>query len=654
MLFVDGRRSIHAHDRLKAFCAQDQQKTSHYGEFVDLYPSRGIAAVIGVLNVKDCKSIEDLHRAEEELNMWMQKFTPILYAQKYWEEAFDSPMAPKHFVDKRLFVFDSFDENNRIDLAKATVKRGELVAFPPVENMDLHLNVVVNDLAVSTFMNLEGRIRILDGLGHGNVTDSNGKAKGKKDTQSNPLGIGDVATIVGPNSALNDLDKSFEDDDDDADMHAADGSGEEASESGQNNNAKDQRSSKGGAKMTGLRGLAVNAVKALNNRNALMDDFYASLPPIEHELQTPIDFSFDEEKLTAKDIETIFKRNTARREKHAADLALMAGSAMDAYDRYTKAAESSKQAHDPLWYAAALEGIATSFIAMADTGGHGADTYLENNFQYPDDVMLAALTVLGNVEDGKDSTKIDKSKTTMPRAVYALLEEAYGIYSRNVKLASIYSELLLKTAWYTAELEGLHLRCRWGDGFSGGNDHDDADGHAMTAAISGSQKRWEMTSVSKIDLGVLRKRGKLDAALSKNGATQCLRFTELLHRAAGNGGVDAYTRACTAARCAKLCLKGVRGPYWGSLDTRNYVQKRLSLPRKAAFFTAVAAESMSQCKAADAQTRASGFWAAASHLYSKDGNKFDGNNMYAWAALRATILHGMSLYAGSVSSEKGN
>ena len=641
MLFVDGKHSIHALDRLKAFSNKDQTRSSHYGEFVDLYPSRGIASVIGVLNVKDCKSEEDLHRAEEELKSWKEQFTPILYAQKYWDEAFDSPMAPKHYIEKRLFVFDSFDEENDLDLTMSNLKPGELVAFPPTENMDLHLNVVVNDLAVSMYMNLERRIRTLDKLGI-DKKESGRKKLGTKQSSK----IRDIADIVGPNSNLNDL--SLDDDD----MELVAGTGPVSEESSSESAGKND---KGGEKMAlpGLGRMAANAVKAFQKGNAIVDDAYANLVPIEHELQTPIDSNFDEAKLIGRDVELLFKRNAARREKHGADFALQAGSTMDAYDRYTKAAEASKAAHDPLWYAAALEGIATSFVAMSDTGGHGADMYLENNFQYPDEIMLAALTILGIGDDGKDATKIDKSKTTMPRAVYALLEETEGIYSRNIKLASIHSELVLKMAWYTAELEGLHARCRWGEGFAGVADEEATDEHTMITSISGTQNRWELTSVFNIDLSALQKRGRLDASLSQNTATQCQRFTELLHRASASGGLDSFTRATVAARCAKLCLQGIRVPNWIDSQSHNKRPQRETFPRKAGLFTTIAAESMSQCKSRNAQVCAKGFWAAASHLYSKDGNRFDGNNMYAWAALRCTILHAVSLYGGPASSEKG-
>ena len=497
----------------------------------------------------------------------------------------------------------------------------------------------------------------MDGLG---IEKSDPERAGK---DSRPSGIQDIANIVGEsNTEFNEMLNTNEDQEEESNGNGNSNSNsnsdtekgresksETSSGANGSGDGKDSKHNKGGVgRIRAIRGL----VKALNNRNALVNDACAVLPPIEHELQTPIDVSFDEAKLTGKDIDTIFKRNSARREKYTGDLALLAGSAMDAYDRYTKAAEVSKLAHDPLWYAAALEGIAMSFVAMSDTGGHGADFYLENNFQYPDEIMSSAISIIGNVESGNDTTtKVDRSKTTMPRAIYALLEEAYGIYSRNVKLSSLASELLLKIAWYTAELEGLHLRCRWGEGFSGADDQEDSEDHTMTAAINGSQKRWEMTSVSKLDLGLLRRRQKLDPVLSKSASSQCQRFVATMHRAVSNSGLDSYTRSCVAARCAQLCVKGLRGPYWGSLDGKH-VDKRFKLPRKAAFFTTIAAETMSQCIATGAQTCAIGFWVAASHFYSKERNKFSSDDKYAWACLRTTVFHAMSLHGGGISSEK--
>ena len=362
----------------------------------------------------------------------------------------------------------------------------------------------------------------------------------------------------------------------------------------------------------------------------------------------------DLNSLSTRDVECLMRRNAARREKHSADLALLAGSPLDAYERYTRAAEGAKLAHDPLWYAASLEGVATSFVAMSDTGGHGADLYLEHNFQYPKEIMKLALDMTNaQSEDGKEM-KVDHKKTTMSSAVIALLEDACAFLCRDMRLASIYTELLLKMAWYVAELEELHLRCRWGEGFSGGEGQSDADGHSMTAAISGQQKRWENTSVAKIDLDALRKKGKLGPLLSAGSVAQCRRFTELLHQAVSNSGLDSYTRALAATRCAKLCLRGVKIPLWDEGDILNSNPfKRIFLPRKAAFFTVIAAEAMTQSRAIEASRRAGSLWAAASHLYSKEENEFHEDRSYAWSTLRATVLHALSLQGDSASSEIG-
>jgi hypothetical protein len=728
LLFLNGLHSIQAQDRYKSFAntsntaasssnsnsnsntntntnSSSKRIPSHYGHFVDLYPSRGVSAVIGVINVKDCNSNVDFQKAERELEQWVLKFTPHLHYEKsflgHGQSAADSenssPMSPRHFITKRLFIFDSFDESclekNIVNMTNTRfTKPNEFNAFPPTENMNLHLNVVVNDLAVAIFMALERRIKVVDGLcdddqnyikkkGGNNSIASRTDSHDNDDEKEERSNVGAVLNL------------SFGSNDDDTNHSDAGSEGGEilkthsnddhyytndsfSSHGNSNSNSNSRTINKQASSSSlslsnsghnnkkvmsrGLKSLAASAVRALNKQNNNDDNTTEeqfTLPPIEHELQTPLDtVNFQGAEITAKDVEYICKRNAARRVKYTADLALLAGSVMDAYDRYTSAAGTLKSVHDPLWYAAAKEGIAATYVAMSDTGGHNADLYLERNFQYPDKVMEAAF-VLSGVKTNEiydSNSKVDKNKTTMPEAVTALLQEACDIMSHNLKLSSIYSELLLKMAWYISELEGVHLLCRWGEGFSGGNGQNDAYGVAMTAAISGQQKRWELTSVSKIDLKSLRETGKLDALLCERAVSQSRRFTETLHRTASNGGLDPYTRAGVGARCAQLCLKGVKVPQW-STDriNSNSSFRRLHFPRKAAYFSILAAESMTQCKVDDAPKCAAGFWAAASHLYSKEGNKFDGNSAYAWASLRVTVLNAMSLHGGSVSSEVG-
>lgn len=84
---------------------------------------------------------------------------------------------------------------------------------------------------------------------------------------------------------------------------------------------------------------------------------------------------------------------------------------------------------------------------------------------------------------------------------------------------------------------------------------------------------------------------------------------------------------------------------WGDSDG-NATQSRLRFPRKAAFFTLVAAEAMTRCESADAACRASSLYLSAAHLYSRQANVFEHGDdcitRYGWATLRAASLQGLS------------
>ena len=71
-------------------------------------------------------------------------------------------MDPSHFVAQRLFVFDSCAEDVRRDLDLNCMGSGGLVTFPPIESTNVHVNLVVNDLAVAVFVALERRITALN------------------------------------------------------------------------------------------------------------------------------------------------------------------------------------------------------------------------------------------------------------------------------------------------------------------------------------------------------------------------------------------------------------------------------------------------------------------------------------------------------------
>ena len=67
--------------------------------------------------------------------------------------------------------------------------------------------------------------------------------------------------------------------------------------------------------------------------------------------------------------------------------------------------------------------------------------------------------------DGKGKTMtVDRTKTTMPQAVTALVEEALSVLCRHEKLAPLHAGLLLKLAAYVQNDDEGHARCRWGEG----------------------------------------------------------------------------------------------------------------------------------------------------------------------------------------------
>lgn len=539
---VDGGGSRMAHDRLHLHSSGG---TSSSGSWTDLAPSRGTAAVIGVLNVRDCRSTDDLRRAEEELEHWTRLYAAGNTSAGSVNTGGDGDAdASSCGIVRRLFVFDSFDEQSQhVDLTTTTLG-SNLVAFPPSDAnhshmMDLHLNVVVNDLAVAIFRNLESRIRSLvaprkagffSGFGGGNrAEEPSGPASG--------LGLSAISNIIG---------------------------GEMASTGSENEDrASDDVASSGGSgggRLSGLQKLAggiasnIAAPKTVPSTSVQSASGKAGSPGNAY-LTTPMDAYIDPSKLSSKELDALAKRDAARREKLAADLSLLAGSPIDAYERYTHAAEMTKSNHDPLWYAASLEGCAASFVAMADAGGHGVDEYLENNFQLPEDVMALALAVQAGSADGSGRNKgtVDKTKTTLPLAVFALTDEALSILSRHEKLGGLYAELLLRLAWYAAEVEEGHLRCRWGEG----DECYGGDGGEQAGGTGPSIKRWQSTSVARLDLNSILV-GSRGALLGEESLERSQKFVGLLHRAVSAGALDPRTRADVAATAARMCLIGVK------------------------------------------------------------------------------------------------
>jgi Transport protein Trs120 or TRAPPC9, TRAPP II complex subunit len=505
----DGRpyHSRMAHDRLI-----NHQLTR---DWIDLCPSRRTAALIGVLNMRDCKDEETLQRAIQEWHQWAERYSTPPYEVSAHGRDFE-----RDFVVKRLFVFDSFDESNKVDLTAQTKSLGStFVAFPPntesdtKQVMDLHINVVVNDLAVAVFKDLEGKIKASDAaiqgtdgqplsssaaksrfslglIKSGSSTEEKDDKEDAAPTGTTDLSINILASVVSPNSKLASPPKD----------------------------PKSKRTSSSSSQSK-----FQNVVKGSSS---------------EAQLLTPLDEFWDYSELSPKDAHEMMKREVARREKFAADLSLLAGSPLDAYERYTKAADMCKTScPDPLWYASALEGCAAAHIAMSDVGGFNVDEYLESSFQLPDEIMACAI-----VPTSEKAT----TKQNLPRVVFALCEDALDVTSRHPKLSCFNAELLLKLAWYSAELEDAHERCLWGlgEGCYGGE-------------VSNDKRRWEMASATQLNFLELKNKDGEDVII-KHSFQRLQKWTDCLHMACSTGSLEPVTRADVSLRCASICLQGLR------------------------------------------------------------------------------------------------
>lgn len=619
--------------------------------------------------MRDCRDTADLWRAEENLVQWARA-----YANDDDREDVALGAGDNRNILMRLFVFDSFEEScqQRVNLNQTRFRANQLVAFPPLDMninsghnsqmMVLHWNVVVNDLAVALFRNVERRIRENDALGKSLLYAKQQQGGGGSSSHS---GASVAAPPPAPAAVVSPGDSSVTTaSETDTSQSTADTvtspmatSSPNVGLGGRFKNALDNtrkaiasRQESGSSIKTGSSG----GVSRQGSESSAAGHTSGDRRKLANsKLVTPLDLDANNSNLpsiSARDMDALKRRDLGRREKRSADLSLLAGSPIDAYERYTRAAELTRHSHDPLWYASALEGCACAFIAMADAGGHGVDEYLENNFQLPEEIMALAIAqgvaAGADLGDGRGKTMtVDRTKTTLPQAVTALVEEAMSVLCRHEKLAPLHAGLLMKLAEYVQDSEEGHLRCRWGEGeYCYGGEIRDGE---ITPA------RWEKTSVSRLDLRGTEVRDMLAMDSIERGR----KFTELLHRAVSVGGLDDRSRADVAAACARSCLIGTKETQWGTSDDDNSTSKshsRLRFPRKAAFFTLVAAEAMARCnECPDAPERASSLYLAASHLYSRKGNVFEhgdnGSNdggavtRYGWATLRAAALEGLSM-----------
>jgi hypothetical protein len=75
---------------------------------------------------------------------------------------------------------------------------------------------------------------------------------------------------------------------------------------------------------------------------------------------------------------------------------------------------------------------------MAEAGGYNVDTYLESNFQLPEDFMSVATNI---------SNDAKKTKQTLPIVIYALCEEALHIFQASRILGKLPRRASSETAY---------------------------------------------------------------------------------------------------------------------------------------------------------------------------------------------------------------
>lgn len=77
------------------------------------------------------------------------------------------------------------------------------------------------------------------------------------------------------------------------------------------------------------------------------------------------------------------------------------------------------------------------------------------------------------------------------------------------------------------------------------------------------------------------------------------------------------------------------------------------MPRKAGFFTLIAAEAFCSDPKASSEV-ATRLWLATAKIYTGKGNSPDENGHYAWATLRSSVLQSLSQQSNPGISEKGD
>jgi len=556
------------------------------GNLDELWGHRTAAALVGVVSCHDVRAEirrggDPWRRVEQE----MERSALRLQGDREWGDAINAqeedailrrnlrPNKNKPTLSslvRMIFVFDSFDypmdgDEWRFDPTAVpwrTVTHSDVVAFPPLSDdnkvLGMHLSVVMHNLAVNIFTMIEQQIRHIDATIYDAIEDAIGNTSTSELLRAAKsaanLTLGNFKSVT--SSTVTHYSAILQ----------------TPIDLGYNSGP---RSGSGSGSVTSPR-------------------FPAS--PGSHKLGT-----------LARNRISLRRRDAARRSKRGADLALLAGSPLDALQRYVASADMAKETADSVWYATCLQGQAAALCNMASFGGAEDRRYLDRNF-------------------GTDGSSADRDATDegerrgaagaasrLSLSVFSLMEECIAILSRHRLLAPAYADSCLHVARYVAFEEAQHQRGRWG--------HDP----------------------NIVDTTHVR-----STCLSPADIERCGRVLDHICRAVSAGGLGIGKRAELAAQAAEICLLGVVS------SEKSYTP----MPRKAAFYSLVAAECASLRPAAtpsndgalerlQRRTQIDCFWRAAAYLYGEKENRGPSTtaSVYGWASLRISVLHGLVLHA---------
>ena len=374
--------------------------SSAYRNYIDLYPHRRTAAIIGILNIQDCIVPENdnsdqnnddtnaepkmttakmIQRACEELQQWSHRYSSPSYGASTYGHTSSSSSGKDHEQHHRdvpvtrLFVYDSFniDTPEMIFDIQQTQKQtilfdtNSIIAFPPttVEHqaaMMLHYNLVLSDLMVTIFRHLEQKVVHATRCIHTLLSDptttttlttttttTTNLQNHTTDSTTTTTGLArrSLARFVSTTStaAVSDTTRPPVTLGVNQLADLVDPDSVLAKTSPRNTIAANTFGDVSGNATTMPVSTASTTTKPTSSSSTSgisMSKLFQLLTPLDDELMMTVLES--PTTIGPKDVEALKKREMGRRYKYIGDLCLLAGTPLDAYEHYLKAMELCK------------------------------------------------------------------------------------------------------------------------------------------------------------------------------------------------------------------------------------------------------------------------------------------------------------------------